>query len=460
MGKEKLLIPNGYEDEIKLHEKLFSGSSWEMGKIHWYIQKADTEMDSRCETEKEGEYGNIILDVTPFGEEVGTDEINWWVHKQETEVEELRKKTEAVLSSAQKLKADSLALKNKSAPKSYSDLIGEIHDFAEEHRKEIHDLHNYVSWLHEKNVLAPRILFTYRVWGSTRLSERVIRIAANTIDEDHDTVKKCVEVALGLRIDQIYTIGTIYSEMFYDIAESLDPEYPSPIPVPPKQGVLDRTFHRVLSEFATYFEFLRNSLRNIIVEIEKYNDQMKLLYRESFWKSFIIKAMSNNRIENQLWDFKRTLEMWHLRHKEKEKAQFEFCEQIASFANTKGGVLIIGVTNEPPRRILGIQDLENRIKDVGNVLSRRVNYNTSFTHCQQIPMKDEEGRDKSCLVIAVAQTKDVVSVKDQIGRISCPIRKETGLERSTYEKIMDSKKNIPRDNYRFIMNLYTFLHDQ
>jgi len=454
-----VLIPEDYQEEIRCHDELFSGSSWKIGEIHWHILKADTEMKVRCEIEKEGEHGNVLLEVTPFGKEVGTDEINWWVFRRETEVEELRKKTEAVLSSAQKLKEDSFALKSESAPKSYSDLIKKIHGFTENNEKEIHDFYKYVLWLNEKDVLAPSLLFTYRVWGTTRRSERMIRITANTIDEDHETVKKCVEVALGLRIDQSYTIGTIYSDMFYDIAESLDPEYPGPIPVPPKQGVLNRTFHRVLSEFATYFEFLRNSLRNIIVEIEKYNDQMKLLYRESFWKSFIIKAMSNNRIENQLWDFKKTLEMWHLGHKEKEKAQFEFCEQIASFANTKGGVLIIGVTNEPPRRILGIRDLENRIKDVGNVLGRRVNYNTSFTHCQQIPMKDEEGRDKSCLVIAVAQSKDVVSVKDQTGKISCPIRTETGLERISYEKIKDSKKHISSDNYRFVSNLYTFLHD-
>ncbi|MCK4477681.1 ATP-binding protein [Candidatus Bathyarchaeota archaeon] len=455
-----MLVPNGYEDEIKCHDELFSGSSWEIGKIHWYIQKADTEMDSRCEIRKKGEHSNVLLEVTPFGEEVGTDEINWWVYRRETEVEELRKKTEVVLSSAQKLKEDSFALKSKSAPKSYSDLIRKIHNFTKDHKKEIHDLYDYVLWLHEKDVLAPRILFAYRVWGSTRLSERVIRITANTIDEDHETVKKCVEVALGLRIDQIYTIGTVYSDIFYEIAESLDDEYPGPIPVPPKQRVLGRTFHRVLSELATYFEFLRQSLRNIILDIEKYNDQMKLLYRESFWKSFIMKAMSSNRIENQLWDFKATLEMWHPRHREREKAEFKFCEQIASFANTNGGVLIIGVTDEPPRRILGVQDMENRIKDAKNVLRRHVNYNTGFTHCQQIPMKDEDGRDKSCLAIAVAQTKDVISVKDQTGKISCPIRTETGLERSSYEKIKDSKKNIPSDNYRFILNLYTFLHDQ
>jgi len=69
--------------------------------------------------------------------------------------------------------------------------------------------------------------------------------------------------------------------------------------------------------------------------------------------------MSQNRIETQLWDFKETLEMWHAKHKEKEEAEVKFGEQIAAFANTNGGVLIIGITDKPPRKVIGVQDLES-----------------------------------------------------------------------------------------------------
>ena len=72
--------------------------------------------------------------------------------------------------------------------------------------------------------------------------------------------------------------------------------------------------------------------------------------------------MNVDRIENQLWDFKETFEMWHIKNKEKEESKIKFCEQIAAFANVNGGVLIVGITNKPPRRVIGIQDLENKLK--------------------------------------------------------------------------------------------------
>ena len=38
--------------------------------------------------------------------------------------------------------------------------------FAEQHRSEVYALHDYVMWLANRHLMAPRILFTYRVWGS------------------------------------------------------------------------------------------------------------------------------------------------------------------------------------------------------------------------------------------------------------------------------------------------------
>lgn len=452
-------VPEEYEEDINHHEKLFSGPSLRLGKIHWYIQKADTEMDSRCHIEKRGKRMDVMIDTTAFGEEVGLDEIKWWIFKKETEVEELRKRTKITLNSVQKLKEDALLLKERFSSKLYPSLIGELKDFTEGHKKEIRDLYDYIFWLHNKDVLAPCILFTYRVWGSTRLSDRTIRITAKAIDEDHPAVKKSVEVVLGLKIREVYTLGIIYSDIIGDIADSIDVEYQGPIVVN-KQIVVNRTLPKVLDEFATYFEFMRQSLRNILLEIDEYDDQMRLLHRESFWCAFIQKAMSNDRVENQLWDFKASLEMWHPGHREREKAQFEFCEQVASFANTTGGVLIIGVTDKLPRKILGLQGLENKMKSTKEIIRKHSKYGNDFTHFQQVPIKDESGKGQNCLVIAIAQTKEGVSVKDQQGKYSFPMRLETGLDRTDHETIKDSKQYITRDNYYFISDLNTFLHDR
>ena len=435
------------------HEKLFSGSSLEIGEIHWYIQKADTEMDSRCRVK-----GGGVLERTDFGKEVGFDEIHWWVFKKETEIEELLKRTESTLTSVQRLKEDSFELKEKHYPESYPDLIAKIKEFTDYHREEIHALHDYVVWLHKKDVLAPITLFTHRVWGSTRRSDRRVEITANVIDEDQEMVKIATEFALGLRRRFGYTVEEVYRDILSDFADSVDPEYQTSISVP-VQRLLVRTSHKVLDEFATYFEFLRQSLRNIILDIKRYNAQTELLYRESFWKSFIIKAMGI-RIENQLWDFKETLEMWHTKYKEREDAEVKFCEQVAAFANASGGVLIVGITDKFPRKILGIQDLENRLRFTKEVLKRHINYSTDFVHFQQILMKDEAGNDRNCLIIAIAQTKDVISVKDKSGRFSYPVRLETGLDRRDYDELRHSKMHVLHDNYNFMLDLDTFLHDR
>ena len=436
------------------HEELFSDSSSEVGKIHWYIQKADTEMRSRCHVK-----GGGALELTDFGREVGFDEIHWWVFKRETEVEELLNRTENTLSSVQRLKEDSFKFKETYYPESYSDLISKIKEFAEYHKDEIHALYDYVVWLHRKDVLAPCILFTYRVWGSTRLSDRRLEITATAIDEDQEMVKICTEFALGLRTRFFYTIDHVYLDIASDIADSIDPEHQSSISVP-EQTLVVRTSRKILDEFATYFEELRQSLRNIILDIKGYNAQTKLLYRESFWKSFITKAMSINRIENQLWDFKETLEMWHTKHKEKEEVAVKFCEQAVGFANANGGVLIIGITDKFPRKIVGVQDLENKSKFTKEVLKRHISYGTDFVHFQQILVKDEAGNDRNSLIIAIAQTKDVIPVKDKLGKFSYPIRLETGLDRSDYDKIKYSKINVLHDNYNFIISLDRFLHDR
>ncbi len=435
-------------DDIN-HEELFSGSSLELGKIHWYIQKADTEMNRRSWIKGKKIFGQDEL--TDFGKEVGSDEIHWWIFSKETEIEELHKKTENTLNSVQKLKDDSLKLKEKYYFEPYPDLVKRIKEFTESHKEEIHTLYDYIVWLNKKDVLAPSMLFTYRIWGSTRLSDRTVIISTNSIDEDTERVKYCTEVALGLISRSRYTLEYVYFDICSDMADSIDPEYGGSIS-PPKESLLVRTSYKIRDELAEYFEFIRQSLRNILLDIDKYNAQTKLLYQESFWQSFIKKAVEI-KIENQLWDFKETFEMWHMKNKEKDDAEIKFCEQIAAFANVKGGALIVGIADEIPRKIKGIEDLEDKLKFTKSTIKRYINYANDFVHFQLTTLKDDAGADRDCLIIAIAQTKDVITVKENSGKFSCPIRLETGLERVEYEKVKSSKINVLYDNFDFILNL-------
>ena len=447
-----------FEKDITNHAELFTGPAWEIGKIHWYIVKADTEMEKKQFFKVKDSSGLEQKELTEFGKEVNSDEIHWWVFKQEKKVGELLRRTENALRSVQKLKNDSHKLKTTYQAKSYSDLIRAIREFTDSHGAEIHELNNFVVWLHNKNVLAPSILFTYRVWGSTRISDRYVKIISANPEEDKKTIELCTEYALGLRTGPRCTIEDVHFDIFDEIASSTDPEYEGPISVP-KGRLLTQTSHKILDELSTYFEFLRQSLRNIVLDIKKYNARSKLLFRESFWKSFIEEAMKVHRIENQLWDFKETLEIWIPTHQQREKANIKFCEQIDALANASGGVLIVGVTDKFPRSITGIQNLENKAKHAKQVLKRHINHDIDFLHFQQVLMRYEDGSQKNCLVIAVQQTKEVIAVRDDTGKYSYPVRSETGIDKSDYKTIRKRKNTVRHDNYYFISNFETVLDD-
>lgn len=360
---------------------------------------------------------------------------------------------------AQKLKEDSFRLKEKYNTESYSNLIGLIKEFTENHEKEIHELFDYVVWLHKKDILAPCILFTYAVWGSTRLADRTVKINSNAVEENQKEVERCLEYVLGLRTGGRYTIYDVWSDIAEEISNSIDPESQDSIYVP-KNRLIAQTSHKSLDELAICFEHIRNSFREIITEINRYNAPIELLQRESFWNSFIPKAMSNERIEGQTWDFKETFEMWHTKNKEKEEAEIKFCEQTAAFANANGGIFIVGITDKFPREIVGIKDLENKVKFTKECINKYMNCDTDFVNCQQILINCEDGTRRSCLIIAVAQTKNVIHVKDKSGRFSYPIRLGTGLNNSTYGNLKTLKINVLNDNYLYISNLYRFLHDK
>lgn len=425
------------------HQILFSGSSLYVGQLHWYIQRSYAELNRLSHTGKGSQHW------TDFGKEVLPDEIHWWIFKKEDEISDLKTRTTEALASAQKLKEDSLRLSETYSAKSYSDLTREIKAFTDNHLQEIMVLLDFVIWLQNKDILAPCILYTYRVWGSTRLTDFMVMVNSQNIDEDPEAVKVCTETALGLRVRYDYTLNRVHSDMLYELYES-DPEgYRSP--TIHEDVLATRTSHKVLHRLADYFEQLRDSLRNILIEIELFNAETELLHQEAFWRQFVDKAM-DSKTENQLWDFKQTLDMWHSSGKAKEEAQLRFSEQVAAFANTRGGVLIIGVSDNLPRKLVGIQDIENRLKYTKEVIGRFTG-RTDFVHFQQIAFEESGEMSNTYLVVAVAQTEAVIPVKDRSGRFSYPIRLETGMFRSDYDTVHRSKISLHHDNYGFILDL-------
>src|SRR6185312_15992389 len=103
---------------------------------------------------------------TEFGHEVGRDEIDWWINHKETDLREFSKQAARALKSAQALKENSRSLKKIDVER-YEDLIERVKAFAAKHSENIVVVLEFVKWLYHRNPLAPSILFTYKVWGST-----------------------------------------------------------------------------------------------------------------------------------------------------------------------------------------------------------------------------------------------------------------------------------------------------
>jgi hypothetical protein len=215
---------------------------------------------------------------------------------------------------------------------------------------------------------------------------------------------------------------------------------------------LTRTTQRVLDQFADYFDMILQSLRNILIEIELYEQVENLLDNVSFW-SKVIRSTIKHPIETELWDFKETLQMWHTSGEEKERQVTDFCETVATFANSKGGVILIGVTDKQPRKIVGVKNPEERIKYLAEVIRKFCIYPRQFTTLHLVSMRSQSGT-ALCIVVAVAQTKRAVPVVDSRGKYSYPVRSQTGITRVDRESIELSKKEVLKDNYNFISELY------
>src|SRR5438105_7031448 len=129
------------------NEAVFCPATLKLGEMHWYVLRASTLMHKMTIVEikvGEGEFAPIRQEYTDFGKEVGRDEINWWVFKKESDIDELKKQTTQALDAAQKLKEASKTLSSGKRPPTYPELLVMLRQFSEQLGREIETLHQYV----------------------------------------------------------------------------------------------------------------------------------------------------------------------------------------------------------------------------------------------------------------------------------------------------------------------------
>jgi hypothetical protein len=452
------------------HVALRSPATLKLGQLHWYLLRCSKLMDSLCYeiVEKPSESPVKVKSsrLTPIGEVVGRDEIDWWINAKEDDLDDFCQRSKNALDAAQALKEAVVKLKGME-PASYEELLTTLRGFAEMHSAQIDVIYDYARWLYGRNKVAPHILFTYKVWGSTRRADRMLSLtdAAETPEEESpEIVSKLMEIVLGVSTPNIRNIDLANMELSYEIFESLGETGDSAEfeIVVPSDRLLRRATRMILDECVTYFSSLRDSLRDILNEIGKREHRENLVTSDAFWRSFVSKAIASGKVETQLWDFKQTLTMWHSpKGDERRRAKVTFAEEVASFANADGGCLIVGVSDQ--REVMGIaeaeRDKEDRIKTAHDALVEHFQYPRVIYRLQQVLIPDRHGAEKLCLIVVVARACGPVGVRDGEGRYTYPVRNGTGTAKGDPEKLHAARRHDKNDHCNFLTELKQFVRD-
>lgn len=101
--------------------------------------------------------------------------------------------------------------------------------------------------------------------------------------------------------------------------------------------------------------------------------------------------------EAKLWDFKKTLGMGHAETRDKkEELQVKFCEDIAALANSKGGLLIIGISDKIPRTFYDINNLEINKQSIASAIRKWTNIKREYYIMKEINL-EYQNKERKCI---------------------------------------------------------------
>lgn len=431
------------------HEAIYCQAVDQFGEILWHLLKSAQMMKARLSPRVEG--GRSFQ--SEFAKEVGRDEIHWWIFNREENLDQLNIRSGDALEAAESLKRAASEIRRIRLT-SYQSLLTTLRGFAEAHQDSTRKLLDYLIWLRERDPLAPSMLFTYRVWGSTRRSRRWLELSGGSLHEESQEVRRqLTELALGLQQPASLNVFD------YELMEAMSGDDES-APVVSETEIVARTSWQVLGELLCFLEQLRDSLKNVLLDIEGCLSQRSMMYSDDFWRRFIAAAAMSPKFETHHWDFKETLDIWQVAGREGVRAiKKKFAEYVAAFANADGGVLIVGVSDD--RRIVGIdsvRDLESALEAARKALTDRIDYPRELVLFHQASVQDAAGVTRLCLVIIVASAMEAVGVNDE-GNFTYPARRETGLVRLKRNDISIAKIHRKNDNFDFFDILKRFVRD-
>ena len=172
---------------------------------------------------------------------------------------------------------------------------------------------------------------------------------------------------------------------------------------------------------------------------------------KKFVDSILIKT------ETSYFDFKADLPFYFKGLSEKkEDRKIKFCEHIAAFANAEGGFLILGVTPNHRREIIGLSDIENKMQLIKDCVMRYLDIKVDFLKLKELIKTTLDNRIIRYLVIIIPQTKDPIGVVGKDNRYSFPFRLETGKKNLDLKTLEKYKQDVSEMNYDFIKDIPLF----
>ena len=183
--------------EATYNEMLSLAALRQLGEAHLRIVASARKMNEALHERTKTEHGFTTSHWTDFCRLVAGDEIAWWVREMIASLDVLKARTVEVRKALQRLLEDAKALQSRDVPATYLGLVESVCNLCASNTAQIATFLEYVKWLEECDDLGPSILFTYKVWGSTRLAEREFHGDPGLSDEDQ--LRICTEWAAGLR---------------------------------------------------------------------------------------------------------------------------------------------------------------------------------------------------------------------------------------------------------------------
>ena len=424
-----------------------------LGRFHACIDTADVKVESKTCKEEPADSDGLTafkrVELTSFGREVGADVPRWWVFAREPNVLELWNDTKLIFPAAQRLVRSAERLCRKPAP-AYENIIQELGDFLRRHGSEIEAFLRYANDLSAKYELAPAILFSYAVWGSTRRGDRTLdRCTAKGVTR----LRLAGELALGIQHRMGPTLFRVWMDLIDEAYEAAGEEG---YPWVSASTLLHMVQIRIRESVVAYFTKLRDSLRHIDTLCQEFL-QREHLYADDRFARRILEKISSQKltVETDLWDIKEALEMWSAPPPQREAATIKFVEDVAAFANNRGGVLIIGVTNDT-HEIVGVDKPENRIKKIEAVLRNYTDAQVDFVRIRAVPFA---GVARPCIIIVVGKTKMPVGVRQLNNSYSYPLRVGPGIERVSRKQISATKAFMKGTEFTFASELAEWVSD-